>query len=107
MQFTEEGYTKMKQKLNTVRESLKIATNHKYGDGDYSAYFTKALALLDEVIEMLDSPKLVDSIADDVREEIVRQYRDDDRKKCPNINFWEECVQPHLIALAVVNTIKG
>lgn len=38
-------------------------------------------------------------VAKAIREEIVRQYRDQDRQKCPaGIPFWEEEVQPMLLA---------
>ena len=38
-------------------------------------------------------------VAKAIREEIVRQYRDNDRTKCrAGIPFWEEWVQPVLLA---------
>jgi hypothetical protein len=41
----------------------------------------------------------IERIARAIREEIVRQYRDDDRGKCPaGVLFWEEEIQPILLA---------
>lgn len=40
-------------------------------------------------------------------EEIVRQYRDDDRGKCPaGRAWWEENVQPELIARAALEAMR-
>lgn len=41
------------------------------------------------------------------REEIVRQYREDERGKCPaGVNYYEEHVAPDLIARAVLEAIR-
>jgi hypothetical protein len=41
-----------------------------------------------------------------IREEIIRQYLDDDRGKCPaGVQFWEEQVQPALLAEIVMRTV--
>jgi hypothetical protein len=41
----------------------------------------------------------IERIARAIREEIIRQYRDDDRGKCPaGVLFWEEEIQPILLA---------
>ena len=41
----------------------------------------------------------IERIARAIREEIVRQSRDDDRGKCPaGVLFWEEEIQPILLA---------
>jgi N-acetylmuramoyl-L-alanine amidase len=46
-------------------------------------------------------------IAKAIREEIVRQYRDDDRGKCPaGVPFWEEEVQPILLAETALRALK-
>lgn len=43
------------------------------------------------------------AVATAIREEIVRQYRDDDRGKCrAGLPFWEEEVQPMLLAQAAL-----
>lgn len=43
------------------------------------------------------------AVAKAVREEIVRQYRDDERRKCPaGTPFYEEEVSPLLIAEAAL-----
>lgn len=34
--------------LDTVKQALEMAAKHKYGDGDYTAFFEKALAELAE-----------------------------------------------------------
>jgi len=48
----------------------------------------------------------VSIVAKAIREEIVRQYRDDDRGKCPaGSHFWEEEIQPVLLAeVAILHT---
>lgn len=46
------------------------------------------------------------AVAKAIREEIVRQYRDDDRRKCPaGVPFWEEEVQPMLLAEVALQVI--
>jgi hypothetical protein len=50
---------------------------------------------------------VADKLAKAIREEIVRQYRDDDRGKCPaGISFWEEEIQPFLLAHAALAVIE-
>jgi hypothetical protein len=50
---------------------------------------------------------VADKLAKVIREEIVRQYRDDDRGKCPaGISFWEEEIQPFLLAHAALAVIE-
>lgn len=56
---------------------------------------------------MAIEPDLVAELAVAIREEIVRQYRDDDRRKCRvGIAFWEENVQPMLIAEVAIRFIQ-
>lgn len=51
--------------------------------------------------------KEIEAAARAIREEIVRQYRDDDRRKCSTgIPFWEEEVQPMLIAEAALTAAE-
>ncbi len=54
----------------------------------------------EESIPMTEyAPGAIDRVARALREEIVRQYRDDDRSKCrAGAYFWEEDVQPTLLA---------
>jgi hypothetical protein len=41
----------------------------------------------------------MEAVAKAIREEIIRQYRDQDRQRCPaGARFWEEEVQPMLLA---------
>jgi hypothetical protein len=50
---------------------------------------------------------MLERIAQAVREEIVRQYRDDERYKCPaGTGFYEEYVSPGLIAKAAVEAMR-
>jgi hypothetical protein len=52
--------------------------------------------------------EMVELVAKAIREEIVRQYRDDDRSKFPaGLSFWEEQVQPWLIARAAIVAIES
>ena len=45
---------------------------------------------------------MTDQLPKIIRNEIVRQYRDDERKKCPaGIAYYEEKISPYLIALKV------
>ena len=49
-----------------------------------------------------------EEIAQAIREEIVRQYRDDERGKCPaGSYFYEEYVSPALIADAILALLRG
>lgn len=42
-------------------------------------------------------------VAKAIREEIVRQYRDQDRQRCPaGVQFWEDEIQPMLLAEAAI-----
>lgn len=42
-----------------------------------------------------------------IREEIVRQYRDNDRAKCPaGVPFWEEEIQPMLLADVAIQAFQ-
>jgi hypothetical protein len=42
-----------------------------------------------------------------IREEIVRQYRDDERRKCPaGTPYYEEEVGPYLIARSVLSCLE-
>ncbi len=46
-------------------------------------------------------------LAEAVRKEIVRQYRDNDRGNCPaGLFFWEQEIQPMLIAQAVMTVLR-
>jgi hypothetical protein len=50
---------------------------------------------------------VVKRVARVVREEIVRQYRDDERRKCPaGTAFYEEHISPRLIAQRVVEAME-
>lgn len=41
-----------------------------------------------------------------IREEIVRQYRDDDRGRCPaGAHYYEEHIGPHLIAIKALASL--
>lgn len=52
--------------------------------------------------------KLRDETAKAVREEIVRQYRDGDRGKCPaGAAYYEEHIGPSLVADAVLSAIEA
>jgi hypothetical protein len=43
-----------------------------------------------------------------IREEIVRQYRDDERGKCPaGAAYYEENISPWLIARRILETRNG
>jgi hypothetical protein len=47
-------------------------------------------------------------VATAIREEIVRQYRDDDRRKCPaGQAFWEEQIQPMLLATVAAKAMQA
>lgn len=49
----------------------------------------------------------VEEVARAVREEIVRQYRDDDRGKCPaGAFFYEQEIGPYLIASAAIAAMR-
>lgn len=37
----------MTDHIKTIREALLIGANHRWGDGDYTAFFEKALAALE------------------------------------------------------------
>jgi hypothetical protein len=51
---------------------------------------------------------VVEKVARGIREEIVRQYRDDERGKCPGgAAFYEENVGPYQIARAVLEALGG
>lgn len=53
------------------------------------------------------SDKRLMAVAKAIREEIVRQYRDDERGKCPlGVPFYEEDVAPMLIAEAAVKAYE-
>jgi len=51
--FFEERESLIAQ-LEEIRKALDIAANHKYGDGDYTAMFEKALAKLVDVINKIE-----------------------------------------------------
>jgi hypothetical protein len=52
---------------------------------------------------MTDRTDTADRLASVIREEIVRQFRDNERHKCPaGCNFYEEHVSPLLIARCVL-----
>jgi len=52
------------------------------------------------------TPQMLKQLSKAIREEIVRQYRDDDRRKCPaGIPFWEEEVQPMLLAEVALRVV--
>ena len=56
---------------------------------------------------MLESIETTARLAMALREEIVRQYRDDDRRKCAvGAAFWEEEVQPMLLAKIAISFIQ-
>jgi hypothetical protein len=61
----------------------------------------------------MDKDRRLLLIANAVREEIVRQYRDDERRKCPaGVLYYEEEIMPWLIAkvaakIADETSIKG
>ena len=45
----------------------------------------------------------MEAVAKAIREEIIRQYRDQDRQRChAGSRFWEEEVQPMLLAEVAV-----
>src|SRR5436190_2034696 len=47
------------------------------------------------------------AVAKAIREEIVRQYRDNDRARCPaGLPFWEEEVQPMLLAEVAIAALS-
>jgi hypothetical protein len=47
-------------------------------------------------------------VARAIREEIIRQYLDNDRAKCPaGVPFWEEEVQPMLLAEVAVRSLAA
>lgn len=51
--------------------------------------------------------EMIERVARAVREEILRQYRDDDRGKCPAGNaFYEDHVAPGLIARAAIGAMR-
>jgi hypothetical protein len=55
---------------------------------------------------VVDEARQRDRIAGAIREEIVRQYRDDDRRKCPaGSAFWEQHIQPMLLAEAALRAL--
>lgn len=46
-------------------------------------------------------------VANAIRQEIIRQYRDCDREKCPaGLAFWEDDIQPMLIAEVAVRALQ-
>jgi hypothetical protein len=48
------------------------------------------------------------AVAKAIREEIVRQYREDERRTCPaGADYYEEEISPYLIAEAVEKVIKS
>ena len=48
------------------------------------------------------------NIAKAIREEIVRQHRDQDRQNCPaGSRFWEEEIQPMLLAEVAARNIAA
>jgi len=49
-------------KLQEVKEALELAAKHKYGDGDYTAFFEKALSTLNEYMERLESEDFIKSV---------------------------------------------
>lgn len=51
---------------------------------------------------------VVEAMARAIREEVVRQYRDDDRKKWPGLtsHFYEEYVAPRLVARAALSALR-
>jgi hypothetical protein len=54
-----------------------------------------------------DDGGLVANIAKAIREEVVRQYREDERRKCPaGAAFYEEHVAPGLVADAALSAIE-
>lgn len=61
---------------------------------------------------MTQDPKttseMVKRVARAVREEIVRQYRDDERGRCPaGSAYYEEHIGPDLIARAAIAAMEG
>jgi hypothetical protein len=49
-----------------------------------------------------------ETVARAIREEIVRQYRDQDRARCPaGLPFWEEEVQPMLLAEVAIAALSN
>ena len=57
----------------------------------------------DAALEALAARRDAAMAAKRIREEIVRQYRDDDRGKSPSRTYWEEQVQPWLLAEVALN----
>ena len=50
--------------------------------------------------------RTIELVAKAIREEIVRQYRDQDRQRCPaGVPFWENEVQPMLLAEVAMRII--
>lgn len=49
----------MKNKLLQVRVALKIGAEHKWGDGDYTHCFRRAIIALDEVLAGLEVAALI------------------------------------------------
>ncbi len=55
----------------------------------------------------VENTDTVEAVARAVREEIVRQYRDDDCSNCPaGSAFYEEHVAPTLIARAAIEAMR-
>jgi hypothetical protein len=56
---------------------------------------------------MTSDKTMVEEMARAIREEQVRQYRDDDRGKCPDAAYYEEHVGPYALAQAAATIAKG
>lgn len=46
LESKDERITELERRLEVAKEAVKIAANHKWGDGDYTAFFNDALATL-------------------------------------------------------------
>jgi len=86
-------------KLDKARDALKMAAKHKYGDGDYTAFFEEALTELNAYIDRLKSKELVEEISNASYDACVKTY---------NGSFDGNKAEVHNnIAKAVINIIKG
>lgn len=86
--------------LQKVEEALQLAVSHKYGDGDYTAYFEEALAALQAYKAKMNSAELVDEVARAICNHIAKNEPDNVK-----LAAWGRDMSP--IAQAAINTITG
>lgn len=86
-----------------IRQGLK---DGGFGVPAFAAHRRNVIAEALRTGQLVPVPS-VEGLAAIIREEILRQYREQDRQRCPGgVAFWEEEIQAHSLANAVIAAMK-